>query len=314
VTTNIEQIQAAQIERLTCRVRELECGLDELWSTISVEKHPLLRDDGMVVSGPSTPPVGISTPSPIHHDSSVHRDNIINYLGTLNIGPKGDSCFYGATARGEFSLKTSHQKRDVSYFRHTRLSERVLSVPFPEAPPQLIAPDIRQMVYSHLPLFEDARGACELFLNYSSYMTSSLTREEMLHILEAVYQNKGADPEPTTHHLSLLFIVLALSRLLYGKDNYTVESQDYFVLSRVALTLDSPVTTTTVTAVQTIVYMAEYLMLSDVHIDPTGCARAWMYNGIAMKFAHSVFVSTLGLIIVPFINASFQTLEAQDSG
>jgi len=34
--------------------------------------------------------------------------------------------------------------------------------------------------------------------------------------------------------------------------------------------------------------MAEYLMLSDVHIDPTGCARAWMYNGIAMKLAHSV--------------------------
>lgn len=102
----------------------------------------------------------------------------------------------------------------MSYFRHTRLSERVLSVPFPEAPPQLIAPDIRQMVYSYLPIFEDARGACELFLNYSSYMyvvqvlvstlsrltddlyrTSSLTREEMLHILETVYQNKCA-PSP----------------------------------------------------------------------------------------------------------------------
>ena len=32
-----------------------------------------------------------------------------------------------------------------------------------------------------------------------------------------------------------------------------MDSQDYFVLSRVALTFDSPVTTTTVTAVQTIV-------------------------------------------------------------
>jgi hypothetical protein len=61
------------------------------------------------------------------------------------------------------------------------------------------------------------------------------------------------DPEPATHHLSLLYIVLALSRLLYGEDNYTVESQDYFTLSRVALTLDSPVMTTTVTAVQAIV-------------------------------------------------------------
>lgn len=64
---------------------------------------------------------------------------------------------------------------------------------------------------------------------------------------------RRADLEPTTHHLSLLFIVLALSRLLYGEDNYTVESQDYFMLSRVALTLDSPVMTTTVTAVQAIV-------------------------------------------------------------
>ena len=47
--------------------------------------------------------------------------------------------------------------------------------------------------------------------------------------------------------------MLALSRLLYGEDNYAVESQDYFMLSRVALTLDSPVTSTTVTSVQTIV-------------------------------------------------------------
>lgn len=40
--------------------------------------------------------------------------------------------------------------------------------------------------------------------------------------------------------------------------------------------------------------MAEYLVLSDVHIDPTGCARAWMYIGMAMKLAHSVsFVQVL---------------------
>lgn len=96
-----------------------------------------------------------------------------------------------------------------------------------------------------------------------------MTREELLHVLETVYHDRcalsvdgqtctsssrrSADPEPATHHLGLLFIVLALSKLLYGEENYTVDSQDYFVLSRVALTFDSPVTTTTVTAVQTIV-------------------------------------------------------------
>jgi hypothetical protein len=29
------------------------------------------------------------------------------YLGTLNIGPRGSSCFYGATARGEVSAVQS---------------------------------------------------------------------------------------------------------------------------------------------------------------------------------------------------------------
>lgn len=71
-------------------------------------------------------------------------------------------------------------------------------------------------------------------------------------LLDYLHSLRSAEPEPATHHLGLLFIVLALSRLLYG-DTYTVDSQDYFALSRVALTLDSPVTTTTVTAVQTIV-------------------------------------------------------------
>ncbi|KAI0299805.1 hypothetical protein BC826DRAFT_993439, partial [Russula brevipes] len=287
ITANAE-LRAAEMERMTRRIRVLEQGLEEVYATISDEVHPLLQDEATAVaSGPSTPPV-FATPSPRHDDPSVYRDTIGSYFGTLNIGPKGSSYFYGATARGEYLLKPYRKKHDTSYFRRTRLSERVLLVPFPEAPPEFVAPEIREIVYGHLPPFEDARGACELFLNYSSYISSSLTREELLHVLEIVYQNKGADPEPTTHYLSLIFIVLALSRLLYGEDNYTVESQDYFVLCRVALSLDSPVTITTVTAVQTIVYMAEYLVLSDVHIDPTGCAKAWTYMGMAMKLAHSI--------------------------
>jgi hypothetical protein len=336
ISASVKQQHAAQVERLNRRIRELEQGLDEAYSSISDEKHPLLKDEYVVASGPSSPPA-FRASSPMRHDTSVYSDDIINHFGALydhffsrarcetsgtsryaEHRPKrrfmllwrdrerGSEC--GSVRlrlvnplnslsplpvpRVQFLLRTSRQRRDASYFRRTRLSERVLSVPFPDASPELLAPDIRQMVYDHLPRFEDARGACELFLNYSSYMfvvlvfsclhllsiftdesdrISSLTREEVLHILETVYQKKcvpfcfawytsvvetacrSSDPEPITHHLSLLFIVLALSRLLYGEDNYAVDSQDYFVLSRVALTLDSPVTTTTVTAVQTIV-------------------------------------------------------------
>ncbi|KAI9444607.1 hypothetical protein H4582DRAFT_2070341 [Lactarius indigo] len=149
------------------------------------------------------------------------------------------------------------------------------------ASPEQIAPEIRRMVYAHLPPFEDARGTCELFLNYSSYMTSSLTREELLHVLETVYHDRSADPEPATHHLGLLFIVLALSKLLYGEENYTVDSQDYFVLSRVAVDLRFA-------SDNYYRHRRADDLLSNVHIDPTGCTRAWMYIGMAMKLAHSM--------------------------
>ncbi|KAI9455936.1 hypothetical protein BJY52DRAFT_1121559, partial [Lactarius psammicola] len=293
VLANTEQLHA-QIDRMTRRIHELENGLGSVYATVSKEKHPLLsgssEDTSTQGSSSVDVPMFVAPSLPVEADPSVYGDDVINCFGTLSIGTKGDSCFYGATARGEFLFQARARRRHSrpSYFQHTRLSERILSVPFPEASPEQTAPEIRRMVYAHLPPFEDARGTCELFLNYSSYMTFSLTREELLHVLETVYHDRSADPEPTTHHLGLLFIVLALSKLLYGEENYTVDSQDYFVLSRVALTFDSPVATTTVTAVQTIVYMAEYLVLSDVHIDPTGCARAWMYIGMAMKLAHNL--------------------------
>ncbi|KAH9170530.1 fungal-specific transcription factor domain-containing protein [Lactarius sanguifluus] len=292
VLANTEQLHT-QIESMTRRIQELENGLGTVYATISKEKHPLLSGEDTSTQGSSSTDIPMfADPSPpVETDPSVYGDDVIDCFGTLSVGTKGDSCFYGASARGEFLFFQAQAPRRhprPSYFQHTRLSERILSIPFPEGSPEQIAPEIRRMVYAHLPPFEDARGTCELFLNYSSYMTSSLTREELLHVLETVYHDRSADPEPATHHLGLLFIVLALSKLLYGEENYTVDSQDYFVLSRVALTFDSPVTTTTVTAVQTIVYMAEYLVLSNVHIDPTGCTRAWMYIGMAMKLAHSM--------------------------
>ena len=108
----------------------------------------------------------------------------------------------------QFLFHAPRRHSRPSYFQHTRLSERILSVPFPEASPEQIAPEIRRMVYAHLPPFEDARGTCELFLNYSSYMcvlldvgyslsdgrgrTSSLTRGELLHVLETVYHDRCA--------------------------------------------------------------------------------------------------------------------------
>ena len=118
----MKQQHAAQIERLTRRIRELEQGLDEAYSSVSEEKHPLLKDESSG-SGPPTPPAFKTSPPMMDHGPSVYPDDVIDHfgtpivtplslcasseswehLGTLKIGPKGGSCFYGATARGEVS-------------------------------------------------------------------------------------------------------------------------------------------------------------------------------------------------------------------
>ena len=54
--------------------------------------------------------------------------------------------------------------------------------------------------------------------------------------------------------------------------------------------------------------MAEYLVLSDIQIDPTSCARAWVYIGMAMKLAHSV-----SPVLLSFIGGDFSLLADRTS-
>jgi ABC-type uncharacterized transport system permease subunit len=49
------------------------------------------------------------------------------YLGTLNIGPRGSSCFYGATARGEVSAVQSDTRLFAVLF--TSLSSALVPPP-----------------------------------------------------------------------------------------------------------------------------------------------------------------------------------------
>ncbi len=80
ISAHVKQQHAAQIERLTRRIRVLEQGLGDVYSTISDEKHPLLKDESVLASGPSPP--GFRTGPPMHHDSSTYPDDMINHFGT----------------------------------------------------------------------------------------------------------------------------------------------------------------------------------------------------------------------------------------
>ncbi|KAH9958911.1 hypothetical protein BGW80DRAFT_137705 [Lactifluus volemus] len=110
-SANNEQLNA-QIEHMRRRIRELEQGLSEVYATVSNETHPLLVEEHrMPSSAPSSNTPITATPSPMHPDPSVHEADVINSFGTLSIGKKGDSCFYGATAREEVVSLPEHSPK-----------------------------------------------------------------------------------------------------------------------------------------------------------------------------------------------------------
>ncbi|KAI0319542.1 fungal-specific transcription factor domain-containing protein [Amylostereum chailletii] len=292
----------ARIDRMTRRIRELEHGLGSLQATVSDDTHPLLRDGTDPSNSPPVPEppaVAFSTST----TPSAPNDEFIDAFGTLSIGSQGEARFYGSTARGEATLENSKP----GFWDCTRLDERILAVPFPEATTDQIAPEVRDLVLCHLPLLDEAQRLCELFLEHATYIPSSMSREQLLRdVVGAVYHSKTYErAPPPSHALALLFITIAITKLLVPASKDDVEAYEFFVLARVALTFDSPIVTTTVMSVQVMCYMAQFLQMRDVSLVPTGCSRAWMYLGLAVQMGHSI-----GL----HVNASRFRLGENESG
>ncbi|KAI0029497.1 fungal-specific transcription factor domain-containing protein [Vararia minispora EC-137] len=302
----------ARIDRMVRRIRELEHGLSQLQATVSTEIHPLLRDDhplkdtsvaaaiaearangSLPLRSDANTSSGASSPEPrLEEQCSADSggDEFIDSFGTLSIGAQGGTRFYGATARGEYLLQASLESPQAEFWHCTRLDPRILAVPFPEATGEQITPDLRDLVLSHLPPLEEVQQMCQLFLEHATCFPSSITSEQLTQdIIGVVYHAAITDRSPPPSHcLSLLFIVCAISKLLLRGPDHDVEAFEFFVLSRVALTFDSPITTTTVMSVQAMCYMAQFLEMRDVGLIPTGCSKAWMYLGLASQMAHGI--------------------------
>ncbi|ETW86659.1 hypothetical protein HETIRDRAFT_308468 [Heterobasidion irregulare TC 32-1] len=290
VLANTEELHA-KIHVMTVRIRELEVGLAALQATISEEPHPLLKKERMLNQESSPAQSSGSSPqNPTDTAGDADDEGIIEAFGTLSIGVKGDTKFYGASARSEYILQSSKLMPKLAYTSSTRLHPRIVELMCPELEGDKIDPEIKRLVYAHLPPLSEACQMCETFMNLSQYIPSSLNRKQLFdEVLSLAYQAKPSEGMQSLHALSLLFIVFALAKQYDTTTaDYHIEAYDYFVLSRVVLLFDSPITSTTVLAVQVMCYMAQYLEITDSSFLPTGSSRAWMYLGYAVKLAHGV--------------------------
>ncbi|KAI0962090.1 hypothetical protein AcV7_001011 [Taiwanofungus camphoratus] len=91
------------------------------------------------------------------------------------------------------------------------------------------------------------------------------------------------------HAMSLLFMVFALATLFDPKlPSYSVEAHEYYLLARLCLRCAPPLQDTTLTSVQCVIYMAQYLEMSDCEPAHSASHKAWLLIGFAVKLGHSI--------------------------
>ncbi|KAK7063598.1 Zn(2)-C6 fungal-type domain-containing protein [Favolaschia claudopus] len=303
VLANTEELHD-RIEHLVSRIRELEDALRTLHETVSDEPHPLLRTDLLHLkatpfsyqspsertSSSSDSRATTSTvptePTDETAESRTEEENLIDAFGTLTIGLHGESSFLGQTARSEYLYRALAKAPASPAVLPPRLSRRIIETSFPSSD----IPDdgLGRDIYAMLPPLSEAIRLCDLYLEHGAYLSICLMRTELIdEILEFVYRAGSFDGLKNHHALALLFVVFAIAAILDpSKHPYSIEAQEYYYLSRAALSLAPPARETTLAAIQTLIHLAQYCDFSDW--EGTASSGAWLYIGTAVRLAHSI--------------------------
>ncbi|KAJ7842233.1 fungal-specific transcription factor domain-containing protein [Mycena olivaceomarginata] len=301
VLANTEELHH-RIEHLVSRIRELEDALRTLQETVTDRPHPLLRTDLLHIKAipyPSPSSEGTSSSSSGSRNSAstlatedspdctrTEEENIIDAFGTLTIGLHGESSFLGQTARSEYLFRALAKTQPSPTVLPPRLSRRIIESSFPDS--DIIDDDLGREIFELLPPLSEAIRLCDIYLEHGAYLSMTLIRTELIdEILDAVYRAGSFESLRNHHALSLLFVVFAIAAILDpSKHPYSIEAQEYYYLSRAALSLASPIRETTRAAIQALIHMAQYRDLSDW--EGTGSSAAWIYIGTAVRLAHGI--------------------------
>ncbi|KAJ7178795.1 hypothetical protein C8R43DRAFT_1118155 [Mycena crocata] len=170
-----------------------------------------------------------------------------------------ESSFLGQTARSEYLFRVLSKAPPAPLVMPPRLSRRIIELAFPDS--DVVDENLGREIFELLPPLSEAIRLCDTYLEHGSYLPMTLQRTELLdEVLEAVYRAGSFENLRNRHALSLLFVVFATAATLdANRHPHSIEAQEYYYLSRAALGLASPVRETTLSAIQALIHMAQYL-------------------------------------------------------
>ncbi|KAI0640171.1 fungal-specific transcription factor domain-containing protein [Trametes polyzona] len=290
---DVEELKK-KIEQLKKRSATLEDALRSIQAAVSDEPHPLLREgENGSSSSSANSPASQTNGSPIEGPSlSADEEEVLDAFGTLTLGLRGETRFFGQTSRSEYLIHAP-ERLSVNEVPLPRLSKAMVDEANKELDVPLVSCPIAMELMTYLPPLSQACQLCETFLEFGKFAWYPLPRKYIFDdILSVVYHSpkeSGSCNVATLHSMSLLWMIYALATLFDpNTPPYAVEAYEYYLLARVSLRFAPPAHDTTLTAIQTMIYMTQYLELSDCEPAHTGSHKAWMQIGQAVKLGHSI--------------------------
>ncbi|KAI0095188.1 hypothetical protein BDY19DRAFT_1039110 [Irpex rosettiformis] len=287
-----EELQK-KVERLRGRVHELEDALRTLQSNISDNPHPLLTGSPAVasVTNSPVPPNDSSSSAPPCKDD----EEFIDAFGTLTLGLRGESRFFGPTSRSEYLIHAprGYSKPPCKIEDMPRLTQAMLEESMKQLESECDDPEIKRQALQALPSLSEACRLCEIFLEHGEYLWEAIPRTQLYdEILSVIYRSPhSGNPlcQTSSHAAALLFIIFALATAMDPKSEpYTLQALEYYLLSRLCLRFDSPVYETTLWGIQTCIYETIFLQLYDKEPAHTASHKAWILNGFSIKLGVSI--------------------------
>ncbi|KAI0828999.1 fungal-specific transcription factor domain-containing protein [Trametes gibbosa] len=290
-----------KIEQLKSRSAALENALRTIQAAVSDEPHPLLREAENGTGGGSNSsdsPASQTNGSPVDGPVlSADEEDVLDAFGTLTLGLRGETRFFGQTSRSEYLIHAP-ERLSANDLQLPHLSKEIVE----EANKELDIPiencDIATEMMKMLPPLSQACQLCETFLDFGKFAWYPLPRKYVFDdIISVIYHTPKEETcnVATLHSMSLLWIIYALATLFdQSTPPYAVQAHEYYLLSRVALRFAPPAHDTTLTAIQAMIYMTQYLEMSDCEPAHTGSHKAWMQIGQAVKLGHSIGLHVSG--------------------
>ncbi|KAH9932118.1 uncharacterized protein BXZ73DRAFT_90043 [Epithele typhae] len=279
-----------KIAELSTRSSQLENALRTIHAAISDEPHPLLIDASAVNTSAATPPD--SSNSNVDGPSLTSEEaDVLDAFGTLTLGPRGETRFFGQTSRISSMPRASDRGRAFS----PRLTKELIDEANKELDVQCQSLELGMELLGLLPPLSQACAMCEKFLEFGAFLWYPLPRQYIFDdIVSLAYQTwKHKCNIATTHQLALMWMIFALGTLFdLDRPPYAAEAHEYYLLARLALRFAPPAHDTTLISIQTMIYMAQYLEMSDCEPAHTQSHKAWMQIGQAVKLGHSVHMNS----------------------